>query len=215
MSKRVKYLHYMLNLNENDLLRKVFEAQKRNPVKGDWVLKVQEDLRMLGLSNDFENIKSFKKTTFKKMIKSEIIKLALNYLNNIKSEHSKMTNLNYDKLEIQSYLTSTNIYPQLAKQIFKWKTRMMNFKMNFKNGSTELFCPLGCPEPDSQDRILHCSVVRSHLPKLESTSIKYEDIFSKNNAKLKETVEVLNLAFIKREKLLEMRKLLRSLNIFM
>lgn len=87
--------------------------------------------------------------------------------------------------------------------------------MNFKNGSTELFCPLGCPEPDSQDRILHCSVVRSHLPKLESTSIKYEDIFSKNNAKLKETVEVLNLAFIKREKLLEMRKLLRSLNIFM
>ena len=91
----------------------------------------------------------------------------------------------------------------------------MNFKMNFKNGSEELLCPLGCLEPDRQDRILHCSVVISHLPKLESTSIKYEDIFSKNISKLKETVLMLNLAFTKREKLMEMRKLLKNLNIFM
>ena len=80
MAKRVKYLHYILNLNENDLLRKVFEAQLNNPVKGDWVLTVQEDLRMLGLPSDLEKNKSFKKTTFKKMVKSEIILLALNYL---------------------------------------------------------------------------------------------------------------------------------------
>ena len=92
---------------------------------------------------------------------------------------------------------------------------MMNFKMNFESGSTELRCPLGCSELDSQDRILHCSVVRSHLPKLESTSIKYEDIFSNNITKLKETVLMLNLAFTKREKLMEMRKLLKNLNIFM
>ena len=141
--------------------------------------------------------------------------MALNYLNNIKSEHSKMTNLNYDKLEIQSYLTSTNIYPQLAKQMFKWRTRMMNFKMNFKNGSIELQCPLGCTELDRQDRILYCSILKAHLPKLESTSIKYEDIFSKNIAKLKETAELLNIAFTKREKLIEMRQMLKNLNIFM
>ena len=115
-----------------------------------------------------------------------------------------MTGLNYSKLEIQSYMTSANTYPLLAKKIFKWRTRMMSFKMNFQNGSDDLLCPLGCLEIDSQDRILDCPVLKSHMPKLETTSIQYSDIFSKNISKIKKTMELLDAIFIKREKLIEM-----------
>ena len=99
-------------------------------------MKVKEDLEKLKLSSDFEKIKSFKKNSFKELVKSKINILAFNYLMNIKNSHSKMTNINYKGLEIQSYMRSSKIHPHMAKQIFKWRTRMVNFKMNFKNGFT-------------------------------------------------------------------------------
>ena len=110
MAKRVKYLHYLLNLNENDLVRKIFEAQLRNPANGDWVLKVQEDLEMLGFETKLDEIKSFKKQSFKNLVKNKINSLALNYLKSLKEGHSKMTNLKYENLEIQTYLTSAKIW---------------------------------------------------------------------------------------------------------
>ena len=41
MSKRVNYLHYLLNLKETELLHKVFTAQLKNLVKDDWVLQME------------------------------------------------------------------------------------------------------------------------------------------------------------------------------
>ena len=124
-----------------------------------------------------------------------------------------MAGLDYNKLAIQSYMTSVNIYPQLAKRIFKWRTRMMKFKMNFQNGSDDLLCPLGCPEIDFQEKILECSVIKSHIPKLETTHIQYRDIFSTNISKIKETVELLDTAFTKREKLIDLRQSLQNFNL--
>ena len=141
---------------------------------------MKEDLEMLKLPRDFEKLKALKKNPFKDLVKSKINILTLNYLINIKDGHSKMTNLKYSNLEIQSYLISENIYPHLAKQIFKWRTRMVNFKMNFKNGSTDLLCPFGCQEEDRQDLILKCPVMISHLPELTSTKIDYNNLFSTN-----------------------------------
>ena len=80
----------------------------------------------------------------------------MTYLNKFKVKHSKMDNLTYKKLAIQPYLTSAKIYPQLAKDIFKWRTRMAKFKVNFRNGSDNIKCPLGCQHDDSQQNILKC-----------------------------------------------------------
>ena len=156
------------------------------------------------MPTEFEKIKSLKKSSFKNLVKDKVKILAFHYLTNKKTEHSKMDHLHYDTLEIQKYLRSTKIYPNLAKQIFKWRTRMVNFKMNFQNGSTNLLCPLGCLGNDRQDLILKCSVLALHLPELKSTKIQYKDIFSKNISKMRDAIELLSKAFKKREKLLEM-----------
>ena len=113
-----------------------------------------------------------------------------------------MTNLKYENIEIQTYLTSAKIYPQLAKQIFKWRTRMVNFKMNFKKGSESILCPLGCLQIDSQAKILNCPILKVYLPELLSTNIQYENIFSKSINKIRETTELLNEALTKREELI-------------
>ena len=82
MSKRVNYLHYILNFKKSDLLSKFFEAQSKNPTKGDWILQVIEDLNSLGISTDFDKIRKYKKNTFKNLVKEKTKSLALKYLNN-------------------------------------------------------------------------------------------------------------------------------------
>ena len=160
MERRINYLYYILKLDKSELLRKVFEAHKNNPVKGDWYLQVITDLKTLDISTDFNEIVKMSKLSFKNLVKSKSKIASLKYLYNIKSDHSKMDNLNYRDISIQSYLNSSTIYPELAKNIFKWRTRMVNFKTNFRNGNDNLSCALGCRHEDSQEYVLKCEVIQ-------------------------------------------------------
>ena len=117
-----------------------------------------------------------------------------------------MDNLHFDKLEIQPYLSSSNIYPQLAKKIFMWRTRMTNFKCNFRNGNNDLSCVLGCKDIDSQERVLKCPQIILHLPDIDITTIKYADIFSNNVSTVKSAGELLQKALKIREELIEKQK---------
>ena len=203
ISRRVNYLHYLLNLKEDDLLYKVFDAQLKNPVKGDWVLQVLDDLKILGITSDFKDIKKIKKNSFKNLVKEKVKTSTLKYLNKFKVKHSKMDNLNYTKLAIQPYLTSTKIYPQLAKDSFKWRTRMAQFRINFRNGSDDIQCSLGCQHEDSQQNIIKCDAIKSQSPELATLKVSYNDIFSNNPSKIKNNMEILIKAYKIRENILE------------
>ena len=47
MSKRLNFLHYILNEEEGSLIGIFFTAQCENPTKKDWVSSVKEDLKSL------------------------------------------------------------------------------------------------------------------------------------------------------------------------
>ena len=98
------------------------------------------------------------------------------------------------------------IYPQLAKEAFKWRTRMVQFKLNFPNGTNNIECPLGCQDDDSQESIITCSAIIDNFPEFQSTSINYFDLFSNNPNKIKDTTDFLVKMFNKREVLLARAK---------
>lgn len=140
------------------------------------------------------------------MVKDKANEAAFKYLINLKKKHSKMDNLNYRKLEIQLYLTSSsNIYPKVANEIFKWRTRMAKFKSNFKNGSDNVQCPLGCQHDDTQENVLKCEVIKLHLPAIEKSNCMYKDIFSKDLKKVNNIINLLTKALKIRENILEIR----------
>ena len=114
-----------------------------------------------------------------------------------------MDNLTYKKLAIQPYLTFTKIYPQLAKDIFKWRTRMAKFKVNFRNGSDNIKCPLGCQHDDSQQNILKCDAINCEAPELKTLKDSYNDIFSYNPLKIKAIMDTLIKAYKIREDMVE------------
>ena len=54
--RRVNYLHYLLLKSKSEMISMFLWAQIRNPIKGDWIMTVVEDLQDFELSTDFEFI---------------------------------------------------------------------------------------------------------------------------------------------------------------
>ena len=98
------YLYHILNRSSKELIRKVFEAQKRSPVKDDWVHQVQSDLEELEIN--MEDLKHVKKNKFKKYLKEKITSNSFKYLENISKSQSKISSVSFKKLETQKYLLS-------------------------------------------------------------------------------------------------------------
>ena len=59
-----------------------------------------------------------------------------------KGMHSKMSNLKYNELRTQNYLKDSNISVEEAKNIFAFRTRMAEFKENFKGKHNNFDCVL-------------------------------------------------------------------------
>ena len=50
------YLQYLLQQEEDSLLKTFFVAQMENPVKGDWILQVRKDLEEVEINVTMEDI---------------------------------------------------------------------------------------------------------------------------------------------------------------
>ena len=74
----------------------MFRAQCDNPVKGDWVCTVKEDLEGLEMHHDFEQIKTHTKESFKRLVKEKLNEKAFEYLKNLQQTHSKAKPLQYE-----------------------------------------------------------------------------------------------------------------------
>ena len=106
--KRIMYLHHILKLEENHLVRKVFSAQEKKPSKDDWILQVTEDLENLGLGHlEFNSIQALSKSRFKKIVKKALKETVLEYLEGKRG--TKSEKLSSDNLDLQDYLKSERL----------------------------------------------------------------------------------------------------------
>ena len=173
-SRRVMYLHYLANLQKDEMLYKVFIAQWQYPGKDDWTEIVRADLLDLGLTLKLDYLRGISKNSFKRSVKVKSRQFALDYLLKVKEKHTKMKDLNYSELKMQNYLKDPKISVEEAQNIFRFRTRSANFKENMKAKYAEILCPLCENQPDSQSHSFECSIVKEKI----KISGNYEDIFN-------------------------------------
>ena len=154
-SRRINRLHYLANLNKEEMLYKFFLTQWMYPVRNDWVHQVREDLADFNLEVDLDQLTKMSKNVFKKMVKKKLKEYSLGYLTTIKEKHSKMDQLVYPKLKIQNYLKDRKISVQAAKSLFRWRTRSALFKTNFGSSYLNTACPYCNTEPSLQYTIVN------------------------------------------------------------
>ena len=96
-------------------------------------------------------------------------------LNMKKDVHSKMDDLDYSEMSMQSYLTDPKMKVSEARTIFRFRTRMTKFWGNFKGGRPPQVC-IVCKEAQSTDTQQHIFECKA-LAQIINIEGKYEEIF--------------------------------------
>ena len=201
------YWWNMVNLGEDNMLFKVYTAQKNKPVRGDWVKLLDEDKQEFNLKSVSDNDlkKTYKsKTTFKNYLKKKAIEITVKYINSKKEKHSKLDNLKFTKLKCSPYLNDPRISQREAKLLFKLRTRMYHVKANYKNKyPNNLTCELCKSTTYDQPHLMECSKLKQEVPEIEqNTTVKYSHLFS-NDDKMIPAIKLFSLITRKREELIE------------
>ena len=164
-----------MNLEKEEMLNKFVEAQNEYPSRDDWTLQVADDLKEFGIPGNFEYMRSKSSISFKHLVRIKAKEYALKYLLNMKQEHSKMDDLVYNELKLQPYLKAKNIPVHEAKNLFKYRVKVANFKENYRERykDTVTVCPLCTIHLDTQAHALQCPEIKAKI-KIEGN---YHDIF--------------------------------------
>ena len=185
ISRRLNFLWYMLNQNDDTMLLEFLRAQCENPVKGDWVLTVQKDLDELEIIESFDDIRETTKDAFKKYVKTKVKEKAFKYLKDLQNSHSKSQNIQYKEVKLQEYLKPASSMTIKEKSfIFMARSRMLDVKCNFKIGKSDLLCRKCGIENESQKHILSCKALQDNSLINSDYSPSYEDIFGSNIDKI-------------------------------
>ena len=195
MSRRINYLWYLIHDKEGSLLKTFFEAQCDQPVRGDWVSTVKQDLADLNIQMTFEEIADIQKEAFKKLVKENVQKAALEYLKKLQMTHSKSQNLHYDSLNLQGYLKSGTSNMTIKEKLFCFaaRSRMVDVRCNKLNGQIHLKCRLGCDVNETQNHLLDCDALS------DSNIVKkipeYADLLGTDVKKMETVSKILQAKF--------------------
>ena len=179
IGRRLMYLWTLLQKSDKELARKVFETQKRFPVKNDWVLQIKEDLLMCKIQLTENEIGCMKKEKFRKIVKTSIQQLSVEYLTKLIGKHSKSDNLQPQE-KIQNYLVNENTTVAEKKLLFLLRSRMYPVKSNFQQSYSDMSCSLCSKSEETQQHLLVCEKISEEIELNQCVlkrKISYQDIF--------------------------------------
>jgi hypothetical protein len=189
--RRILYWHTLLKRPKEELTSQVYYAMKENPLKGDWINLLKEDLEKVELSlNDEELVRKYSNFTFKKKIKLKMRELSKIELEIVKSGHEKVRHIVHnDSDKPQLYLTSGEFSNSQKSILFNLRSSCENnFRDNFHNMNQSNLCQLCKLAADSQEHALTCIILSKHLSNEDNevkSNIKYSDLFEDMTSQLK------------------------------
>ena len=208
-SRRLLFLHYILNESEDSTLFKFFHAQSRAPIRGDWALTIREDLKELNISYTFEEIKQMSKEQFRKIVSESVQLQSFKYLNEKKLTQSKIKHIKYEKLQMQEYLKPNRISNNLAKFIFHARSSMLdiagNYRSKYKNETHCRSC-MDQTQSETQFHVFNCISLASSEVTSRGSSVQYFDLFNGDLEKQVTAASILQARLKMRDKIIKSRE---------
>ena len=132
-ARRLNFLHTVISRDKDEVTRRILEYQFENPLAGDFSELVRKDLEMIEFPPNLEKVRKYDQISFKKLVKDRIRSKAFKYLKERQNSHSKISNIKYEDLQAQSYLSSPLFTNNESKLISLLRSRM---HPAFKGNST-------------------------------------------------------------------------------
>ena len=163
--RRINFLKCILEKDSDELLLKVFKAQKEKPTTGDFVKLVEQDMSNLNVT--YEDITKNTKSDLKQKLKISAKNACFEELKTKLLKHKKLKHIAYTTFEMQPYLRSPNLQDNEAHAIAALRSKCVkgvksNFGAMFLN---RIHCPLLCdeenPQVDTQEHLLTCKKIKN------------------------------------------------------
>ena len=119
----LKYLYWFYHYN----------AQKSNPVKGDWIQFLKVDFELIGEEVNEKLARETTKTYYKNIFKSKIREEVFNILKRTQGTHTKVNTIVYHTFKIQEYMKSHTLTNHEVSLLFSLRRR------TFKNVKKQLW----------------------------------------------------------------------------
>ena len=171
-ARRIMFYHAILHRDCEEITWKVMMQQKKTMYKGDVYQLILQDMEVLDIGEN--ELRTMNKLKLKETLKKRVPEVAFQYLINIAETHSKVHHMMYTNLDGMQYLEDHRISAEQAKLIFKFRTRMVNVRNNFRNNYACPSCPLCGVHQDTQEHLFHCIMIQKHF----QPTTEYTDIFS-------------------------------------
>ena len=173
--RRFMYLWHILHRDGDELIRKIYEAQKCLSVRGDWTELVEAEKAKYGISESDSEIAEMSREKFKSKIQKKIEAHAVRCLNNIAENHSKSEQIvDYD-FKRKAYFTDRRFSKTDVQLLFTLRTKMLDCKTNFQNQYAEDLSCRFCKDNgniEDEDHILRCTVLNN-----EKYDVKFSDVY--------------------------------------
>ena len=181
--RRLMYHQSILSRSEDELIKKVYEEQKLNPLRGDWIEKLKEDFLFIGEEFDEENAKKCTKTEYKKYIKEKVRQNVFQKLKETQGTHIKVSEICYNSFKMQDYMNSHILTNHEVTLLFSLRSRTVRSVKN--NFGLKLNCSMGCQVTENQEHWLVCDQTKAN----QNTHIIYSDIYGS----IQQQIEVVKL----------------------
>ena len=194
---------HIVHVNKEDMLYRVYSAQKVSPVQGDWVKLLDSDKSLFNINMTDDDIESISSYKLKNYLKKTAQKLTLNYIESLQQKHSKSEKYETADLSTADYLTDGRFSKYECELLFKLRSRTIQVKNNFQNGNLEnLFCDLCKLFTCTQEHVLSCPEITKKVRIVNTTQVEHSDIFGNVDQQLT-YIKIYSQFWSERQSLLE------------
>ena len=88
--RRFMYLWHILSRDKEELISKIYEAQKYEVNKGDWVRIMQEEREKYDILESDDDISKISQERFRNIVNKKVYSYAVKYLHDMASPHSNL-----------------------------------------------------------------------------------------------------------------------------
>jgi hypothetical protein len=205
--RRLSYLQTILKRNDCEIVKKIYNAQKNRPCKGDWINIIDNDFEALKLNINEDIIMNMTDREYKKIIKYKVREKAYIDLRSKQKTHKKVKEIQYTSLnKPQDYLCNKKFSRKMCSLLFNLRcSTVKNIRNNFHNlYKNNLKCPVCYMEIDTQQHVLKCGKLVENLNNIQKNElklVKYNYLFGSTVEQLK-ILQLYQALLLIREKLL-------------
>ena len=153
-TRQLSFLHHIVNLSEDDPVKKIWRNQTSLPDHRNWWSNVKQLMEKYSINLSETEIMAMSKDRFKKKVKEAVRQYAFSKLRDECKAKKRTQNLNYDQFQVQGYLSK--LYPDKAKIIFKCRSKTLSIKDHTKFQQSNNICRWCGATDETLNHVVEC-----------------------------------------------------------